>query len=89
MKLDDHPQFKEETIIERSGKSNQNKRLENDPIVMKYISKNFDEKNRTKAVEQKAKEDAKKTPEQLKRERQMRNLMRGSSIGRNKPKPKK
>ena len=27
--------------------------------------------------------------EYLKRQRQMRNLMRGSSIGRNKPKPKK
>ena len=38
---------------------------------------------------QQAKKDAKKTPEQLKRDRQMRNLMRGSSIGRNKPKPKK
>ena len=41
------------------------------------------------AKRQQAKKDAKKTPEQLKRDRQMRNLMRGSSIGRNKPKPKK
>ena len=44
---------------------------------MKYISKNFDEKNRTKAVEQKVKEDAKKSPEKLKRERQMRLMMKG------------
>ena len=32
---------------------------------------------------QQEKKDAKKTPEQLKRDRQIRNLMRGSSIGKN------
>ena len=41
------------------------------------------------AKRQQAKKDAKKTPEQLKRDRQIRNLMRGSSIGRKTPKPKK
>ena len=99
MKLDDHPQFKEETISERRQRSDRNRRSKQEPVVNPKISKSLtntgaigigiptpDEKI---AKSQQAQKDANKSEETLKRQRQMRNLMRGSSIGRNKPKPKK